>query len=364
VEVHALRVAFRIEPGSKEPAQIYRGNKVSNRINIGVIGLGRLGRVYASYLAHRVSSARLVAVADSHFDVAATLAHDLEIPRWYKSHTELLEDAQVDAVAVLTSTKSHKEVVIDAASAGKAIFCEKPIAMSVEDAEEMLAAIAKAGVFFQPAFQRRFDPGYVSAKSRVEDGTIGTPVVITSTSRDPFRPSLEFCDPRVSGGLIADMGIHDFDLARMFMGEVKSVYASGAALAYPEMKDIGDIDNAVINLTFRGGGLGAVQLSRNAVFGYDIRTEIWGTKGSLQIGYFRQTPLLVMTKEGISHDAVPYFMERFECAYLAQIQNFVDSVLNGREPAVSGSDAIEAIRVSLAATVSCREQRVVEIPAA
>jgi len=333
------------------------------RIKIGLIGLGRLGRVYGSYLAGRVANATLVAVAARHGDAAETFAAEFNIPRWYTSHTDLLADKSIDAVAVLTSTKSHKEVVIDAARAGKAIFCEKPIAMSVEDAQEMLAEVARAGVLFQPGFQRRFDPGYRAAKSRVEEGTIGTPVVLTSTSRDPFRPPLEFCDPSVSGGLIADMGIHDFDVARWYMGDVKSVFASGATLAYPEMKAIGDIDNAIINLTFQSGALGAVGLSRNAVFGYDIRTEIWGTKGSLQIGYLQQTPVLVMTKEGISHDAVPYFMERFEGAYTAQIQNFVDSVVKGSEPAVSGHDAVEAMRVSLAATASAREQRVVEVGA-
>ena len=331
------------------------------RLNIGLIGLGRLGRVYAINLANRVPNANLVAVADRHGDFAETFANDFGIPRWYKTHTDLLADKNVDAVVVLTSTKSHKEVVIDAARAGKAVFCEKPIAMSVEDAEEMLAVIARARVFFQPAFQRRFDPGYMAARTQIEQGTIGTPVVLTSTSRDPFRPSLEFCDPAVSGGLISDMGIHDFDVARMFMGDVKSVYATGAALAYPEMKAIGDIDNAIVNLTFQSGTLGAVHLSRNAVFGYDIRTEIWGTEGSLQIGYQQQTPLLILTKEGITHDAVPYFMERFEGAYLTQIQNFVDTLLRGGEPAVSGSDAVEAIRVSTAATISCREQRVVHL---
>ena len=331
------------------------------RLNIGLIGLGRLGRVYAINLANRVPNANLVAVADRHADFAETFANDFGIPRWYKTHTDLLADKNVDAVVVLTSTKSHKEVVIDAARAGKAVFCEKPIAMSVEDAEEMLAVIARARVFFQPAFQRRFDPGYMAAKVQIEQGTIGTPVVLTSTSRDPFRPSLEFCDPAVSGGLISDMGIHDFDVARMFMGDVRSVYATGAALAYPEMKAIGDIDNAIVNLTFQSGTLGAVHLSRNAVFGYDIRTEIWGTEGSLQIGYQQQTPLLILTKEGITHDAVPYFMERFEGAYLTQIQNFVDTLLRGGEPAVSGSDAVEAIRVSTAATISCREQRVVHL---
>ena len=331
------------------------------RLNIGLIGLGRLGRVYAINLANRVPNANLVAVADRHADFAETFANDFGIPRWYKTHTDLLADKNVDAVVVLTSTKSHKEVVIDAARAGKAVFCEKPIAMSVEDAEEMLAVIARARVFFQPAFQRRFDPGYMAARTQIEQGTIGTPVVLTSTSRDPFRPSLEFCDPAVSGGLISDMGIHDFDVARMFMGDVKSVYATGAALAYPEMKAIGDIDNAIVNLTFQSGTLGAVHLSRNAVFGYDIRTEIWGTEGSLQIGYQQQTPLLILTKEGITHDAVPYFVERFEGAYLTQIQNFVDTLLRGGEPAVSGSDAVEAIRVSTAATISCREQRVVHL---
>jgi scyllo-inositol 2-dehydrogenase (NAD+) len=334
---------------------------LSTRINVGVIGLGRMGRVYATYLANRVQNARLVAVADQHLDVAKSFSNDFNTPRWYRSHEELLADPEVQAVAVLSSTASHKDVVIDAAKAGKAIFCEKPIAMSVEDAEEMLAEVGKSGVLFQPGFQRRFDAGYIAAKAQIEQGTIGTPVVLTSTSRDPYRPPLEFCNPAVSGGLIADMGIHDFDLARMYMGEVKSVFATGGALAYPEMETIGDIDNAIINLTFENGGLGAVHLSRNAVFGYDIRTEIWGTKGSLQIGYFRQTPLLVMTKAGISHDVVPYFMERFEGAYLAQVESFIDAILNGREPAVSGSDAVEAIRLSLAATLSCREHRVVEM---
>lgn len=331
------------------------------KVNVGVLGLGRLGRHYASNLAHSVPRARLVAVADTHADVAEAFAREFDVPRWYRSHNDLLANKDIDAVAVVTSTSTHKQVVIDAANSGKAIFCEKPIAMSVEDAQEMLAAVQKAGVFFQPGFQRRFDSGYLAAKKQIDDGVVGSPVVFTSTSRDPFRPSLEFCNPSVSGGLIADMGIHDFDVARMYMGDVKSVYAIGATLAYPELKSIGDIDNAIINLVFQSGTLGVVHLSRNAMFGYDIRSEIWGTKGSLQIGYFRQTPILIMTKEGISHDAVPYFMERFGNAYLAQIQNFIDTVANDGEPVVSGDDAVEAIRTSNAATQSFREQRIVEI---
>jgi scyllo-inositol 2-dehydrogenase (NAD+) len=330
-------------------------------LNVGVIGLGRMGRVYAADLAQRVPHARLAAVADRRADVAQSFAAEFGVPRWYAGHQDLLADKTIDAVAVITSTSTHGEVVIDAASSGKAIFCEKPLAVSIEEARQILGVVERTGAFLQMGFQRRFDSGYRAAKRQVEAGTIGQPVVLLSTSRDPFRPPLDYCDPAVSGGLIADMGIHDFDVARMFMGDVKSVYATGGALAYPEMKPIGDIDNAVVNLVFETGALGAVHLSRNAVFGYDIRAEIWGTEGSLQIGYHRHTPILVMTKAGISHDVVPHFMERFENAYLAQIQDFVENVLAGRPPSITGADALAAMAVSLAATASFRENRPVEV---
>jgi inositol 2-dehydrogenase len=330
-------------------------------LNVGVIGLGRMGSLYARNLAQRVSHARLVAVADHKADVREQFAAELSGVKVYASHLDLIDDKDVEAVVVVTSTSTHKPVVMDAVAGGKAIFCEKPMALSLADAYEMQEAAEKARVFFQMAFQRRFDAGYMAAKKKIEDGVIGTPVVMISTSRDPFRPPLEFCDPQVSGGLIADMGVHDFDLGRMFMGEVATVSAVGGVLAYPEMKSVGDIDNALVNMVFQSGALGTVQLSRNAVFGYDIRTEIWGTKGSLQIGYFRHTPVLVMTQEGITHDVVPHFMQRFEGAYLTQIQDFVDRVRRAEAPSLTAADAIAAMRISLAATMSCREGRMVRV---
>lgn len=334
---------------------------MQQRLNVGVIGLGRLGRVYATDLAHRVPHARLAAVADKQADLAKAFAREHGVPKWYASHQELIADKEVQAVAVITPTSTHREVVIEAAKAGKAIFCEKPIALSLAEAGEMLEAVRRAGVFLQMGFQRRFDAGYLAAKQKLDEGVIGAPVLLISISRDPFRPPVEFCDPSVSGGLIADMGIHDFDVGRMFLGEVKRVSAIGGTLAYPELEPVGDIDNAIIQMVFDSGALGVVTLSRNAVFGYDIRAEIWGTKGSLQVGYFRQTPVLVMTREGITHDVVPHFMQRFERAYLAQIQDFVDNVLGGRPPRVSGEDAVAALRISLAATKSFRERRPVEV---
>jgi len=333
----------------------------AKRLNVGVVGVGRLGRVYAQDLAQRVPNARLAAVADLKPDLARQFAADFGVPKWYTGHLEMLEDPDVEAVAVISSTSTHRDVVVDAIRKGKPVFCEKPMAISLAQAEEVLGLVESQGAFLQMGFQRRFDAAYLGAKKKVDEGVIGTPVVLTSTSRDPFRPPLEFCDPKVSGGLIADMGIHDFDVARMFMGEVKTVHAIGGTLAYPEMKSVGDIDNAIIDMVFESGALGAVHLSRNAVFGYDIRAEVWGTKGSLQIGYHRQTPILVMTREGITHDVVPYFMERFEVAYLTQIQDFVNNVLAGRGPSISGADAVAAMRISLAATRSQREGRTVEV---
>lgn len=303
----------------------------------------------------------MAAVADRKPGAAEAFANEFGVAKWYPSHQDLLNDSAIDAVAVITSTSTHKEVVIDAARSGKAIFCEKPISLTLEDAQEMIRAAAAKGVFFQMAFQRRFDAGYLAARRKLEAGAIGDPVMFTSISRDPYPPPLEFCDPRVSGGLIADMGVHDFDVGRMYMGDVRRVHAIGGTLAYPEMKSVGDIDNAVVDLVFQSGALGVVQLSRNAAWGYDIRGELWGTKGSIQIGYYRQTPILMMTSEGITHDAVPYFMERFETAYLTQIQDFADHVRKGLPPSITAADAVAALRISLAANQSMREGRPVDL---
>jgi len=232
--------------------------KMKNKLNVGVIGLGRLGRVYASDLAHLVPDANLIAVADELGNLSETFAKENGVPKWYSNHHDLISDKEVDAVAIITPTSTHRNVIIEAAEHGKAIFCEKPISISLEESREIVNVTEKTGVFFQMGFQRRFDRGYVEAKRKIEEGIIGQPVVLKSTSRDPFAPPMEFCDPSKSGGLILDMGIHDFDVARMFMGEVSSVYSIGGALAYPEMKEVGDIDNAIVTLTFEDESLGVV----------------------------------------------------------------------------------------------------------
>jgi predicted dehydrogenase len=225
----------------------------------------------------------------------------------------------------------------------------------------MKAGVERSGAFLQMGFMRRFDPGYVAARARLNEGRIGRAVLFKSSSRDPAPPPLAYADPRNSGGLILDLGIHDFDLARFFMGEVGEVFAIGGTLAHPELATVGDIDNAVITLVFRGGGLGVVDLSRNSVYGYDVSTELLGDAGALRIGYLRQTPLDLMTRDTAAHDTVPGFLERFAVAYRAQLEDFARNVLGGRPAPVSIDDGIEALRIALAARQSLATGRPVEV---
>jgi scyllo-inositol 2-dehydrogenase (NAD+) len=225
----------------------------------------------------------------------------------------------------------------------------------------MKEAVAKSGVFFQLGFMRRFDAGYAAAKKKIEAGAIGKPCVFKSTSKDKERPSVDYLRPENSGGLFIDMGIHDFDLARWFIGEVASVYSTGGVLAYPEMEGIGDWDNAISNLRFHNGCIGMVSLSRNGVYGYGIYTEIVGTEGTIQIGYDRETPILVMKKDSIAHDTVPGFYERFENAYIVQLQDFVANLRHDRAPPITVDDGIAAQKIALAATESARTHQVVDV---
>ena len=331
-------------------------------ITFGLIGAGRMGQVFGHHLAFSVPGVKLVTVADLNAAQAAEVAERYGAESSDADYQELLERKDVEAVVIATPTNTHVEVVKAAAAAGKHIFCEKPLALTLAGCDEAIAATNAAGVKFQVWFMRRYDPAYSAAKDKIDAGVIGAPVMFKSIGRDPRRTSLEFARRANSGGLIADMAIHDFDLARWLMNsEVLRVHSEGDCLVFPELKEVGDIDNAVINLKFVNGAVGNVDVSRNAVYGYDIRTEVLGSKGSLQIGQLQQTPLLVMTTEGVTHDTVPYFMERFPEAYAGEIRDFVDCIQKDRMPSVSGHDARAATAIGMAATRSLDEGRPVPL---
>jgi inositol 2-dehydrogenase len=319
------------------------------KLNVGLIGLGRLGRVYARDLATRVVGVKLAALADINAKLAEDTAREFEVPRWYSDPLAMLDDSGISAAIIVSPTDTHTALAVAAMGRGLAVFCEKPPALSISETEKMKGAAEQTRAFLQMGFMRRFDAGYAAAKKRVDDGAIGTPIVFKSSSRDPYRPSLEYANPKSSGGMIVDMGIHDFDLARWYMGEVESVTAVGGTLAYPELNEVGDIDNAIVSLTFESGRIGVVDLSRSGIYGYDIFGEILGTTGTLRIGYLRETPLFVMTKNQVAHDTVPFFMERFRDAYTAQLQNFVDNLRHDRQPPITIDDAMGSLSIALAA---------------
>ena len=321
------------------------------RLNVGLIGLGRLGRVYARDLARRIPETRLFAVADTAGTLAADTASEFDVPHAYSDPLALIDNSDVDAVVIATPTHVHADNVLAAGDRRKPTFCEKPPALALDEVSAMKDAIERSGMFFQMGFMRRFDAGYAAAKKHVDAGRIGMPLVFKATSRDPFRPSLEYANPASSGGMLIDMGIHDFDLARWFMGDVRTVSAIGATIAYPELESVGDIDNAIVSLTFESGKLGAVDLTRSGIYGYDISTEILGLEGTIRIGYLRETPIMIMTKDGgVAHDTVPYFMERFRDAYTNQLQDFAKNVLQGAAPPITIDDGLEALRIGVAAT--------------
>jgi inositol 2-dehydrogenase len=304
----------------------------------------------------------LTAVADPDERTLTAVKEQYSIPESYLDYRQLLDNKEIDAVVISTPTNTHSRIVKDAAVRGKHIFSEKPLSQKISECDDAIQVVKNAGVKLQLGFMRRFDPPYAQAKKKILEGVIGNPVMFKGVSRDPKRTSLEFARRENSGGLIVDMGVHDFDLARWLMdSEVERVSSEGTCMAFPELKEVGDIDNVVVNLRFGNGAVGNIDMSRNAVYGYDIRTEILGTEGSIWIGYLQQTAMLILNRQGVTHDTVPYFMERFGLAYAEEIRAFVHHITDDTEPTVTGEDARAASAIGIAATLSMDEGRPVEV---
>jgi inositol 2-dehydrogenase len=332
-------------------------------LRVGCIGLGRMGSIFCGHLSRRVPEAELVAVADPVPGLAERTAAEHGVAHAFVNYRDLLSISNLEAVIIATPASTHAGVIEDAARAGRAIFCEKPLALSLEQCDRAIRAVEGAGVPFQIGHMRRFDAGYARARRLIDDGAIGEPVTFKAVGRDPMMPRLDYARPEVSGGLIVDMAIHDFDIGRWLMrSEVTRVFTEGGTLVFDELNSVGDFDNAVINLKFASGALGNVEVSRNALYGYDIRTEVLGSKGAVMIGRFRQTPVLLLTGQGAGHDVVPYITERFGDAYLAEVRYFVRMVQGLEEPGPSIYDGRAGTEIALAATRSYREGRPVTLP--
>ncbi len=325
-------------------------------MQIGVIGLGRMGSFYAQTLAHLGRNVQLAAVSDPDPRARENVASRLSVPRVLADYEAMFQGPRLDAVVIASPASAHADQVVAAARAGVAILCEKPLALTLEQTRAVLTIVQQASATLQVGFMRRFDTGYRQAKQLIDAGRIGRPTIFKAIGRDPTCPSIEYAHPARSGGLMADMAIHDFDLARWLMSsEVERVTAEGANLACEALASVGDIDNAVINLRFANGAIGNVEVSRNARYGYDVRTEVLGSEGAVSIGdpaVAAEGDARMLARPTLQPNGIPFFIRRFEAAYTAQIEDFIDCVEHGRQPAIGGVDALAAFEIASAATIS------------
>ena len=259
---------------------------MTQRVGIGVVGAGRMGSIHARLIARSVPGAHLVGIADLNLPAARRLAHELDGPPAFGSLDEMLAAPGLQAVLIATSSNRHVQAIAAPAAAGVDILCEKPVALTMEDTAAAIATVDAAGVRLQVGFMRRWDADYVRARARLASGALGRPMLFKSLQFDPEPPPPTFADPEISGGIMVDMGIHEFDLARWLMDdEVVEVHAFGSSVAHPELAIAGDVDSAVINLRFAGGTTGTVELARNTTYGEDVRTEVLATVGSVWVGH-------------------------------------------------------------------------------
>ena len=332
------------------------------KLGIGVVGVGEMGKCHAENLRRRVPEVRLIAIADASEDRARQVAAELEVERSYGSLEALLENKDVEAVLIATPDKFHAQAIEIAARAGKDILCEKPLALNLADAHAALAAVAKAGRRLQIGFMRRYDPAYAAAMKRIEAGEIGTPVIFKSVGRDKDQPPLAAYQSNLNGMVFYNNTIHDFDLARWLMrDEVVNVHAFTTTAIRPEIAKYGDVVAAVVNLQYQQGAIGNVESYVQAVYAYDVRTEIVGSKGSIFVGSLEQIPAVFLSARGGEQILADHFLTRFADAYLEEVRDFVQTILSDRAPRVSGEDGRRALAIAVAAENSQQQSKPVAV---
>lgn len=331
---------------------------MADKLNVGIIGAGRIGQIHAKNLSvnpiikiKRIADAYAKNMEEFEEAVGVKIESDVE---------EIFKDPEIDAVLICTPTDTHVDYIIKAAEAGKHIFCEKPVSLSDEESVRAYEAVKKAGVQFQIGVNRRYDRNFKYVKKLVDDGKLGKLELLRVDSRDPEAPGLDYV--KSSGGLFMDMMIHDFDMARFISGqEIVEVYVTADALVNPDIKDI-DVDTAIVNLKFADGSIGVILNSRRAVYGYDQRLEAFGSEGTAMVENDLDANVIYATKDGY-HTPNPqyFFLQRYTQAYIDELNDFADAVFNNRETSVTFHDAMMAQRCAIAAKESLDSGKPVKV---
>ena len=328
---------------------------MKSKINIGIIGAGRIGKVHAENITFRLPEAKIKIIADPDLETAKILAEKLQIGEVTSDYTKVVSDKEIDAVVICSPTDTHADYIMEAAENKKNIFCEKPIELTSEKIIKALSVVEKNNVKLMVGFNRRFDPNFMKIKEMVTEGKIGNPHILKITSRDPQPPNINYI--KISGGLFMDMAIHDFDMARYIVNsEVVEVFTKGEVLVDSRIGELGDIDTAVTVLKFENGALGVIDNSRKASYGYDQRVEIFGSKGMISVSNNKPDYHNYLDESG-EHSSLPlnFFMDRYTESYYTEIKMFIDSVINGTTLPVSGVDGLKAVEIALAAKQSLQD---------
>jgi len=330
-------------------------------MKIGLIGAGRIGKLHGELLASHIREAVIKTVAEIDIDNIKKWAKRLNIFNLTTDAADILNNPEIEAVLICSSTDTHAQLIIEAAKAGKHIFCEKPIDFNIEKIKQALNAVRDAGVKLQIGFNRRFDHNFKKVREFVESGKVGDVHIVKITSRDPAPPPIEYL--KVSGGIFLDMAIHDFDMARyLSLSEVEEVYTQGAVLIDPAIGRIGDVDTAITTLKFKNGAMGVIDNSRQAVYGYDQRVEVFGSKGYVEVENDFPNSAKLSTAEGVTRDKPQYFfLERYKMSYIEELKAFVDAVAKDKEPPVTGNDGLQPVLIGAAALRSLKERKPVKI---
>lgn len=329
------------------------------KIQLAVAGLGRIGKIHLDNLL-QIANVEVVAATDPDKG-SLQYAKDKGVPNTYNTFSEMLQSTTIDGVLICSPTDTHADYVALAAKSGKHIFCEKPLDLSLARVLEVLQIVKDADVKLMLGFNRRFDKEFRKVRELVKNEAVGLPHLVKITSRDPGAPPIPYI--KKSGGLFLDMTIHDFDMARYIVGkEVEEVYAKGAVLVDPDIGDAGDIDTAVVTLTYTDGTMAVIDNSREASYGYDQRIEVFGSKGMVQSDNNFHDSHKLYNKEGI-HAALPlhFFLERYQEAYKTEIADFIKGLENGTMMPVDGNDGLQSLKIGLAALKSLHEKRPVKI---
>lgn len=332
-------------------------------LKIGIIGAGRIGKVHLESISYHVKNATVTAMADPFMnEETEKLIRSYGVSKMTKDYKDILNDKDIDAVLVCSSTDTHAAISIEAINAGKHVFCEKPVDHSIEKIQAVADALKEhPDIKFQVGFNRRFDHNFAAIRKAYDDGKIGEAHILKITSRDPEPPNPAYI--KVSGGIFLDMTIHDFDMACFLTdSDVEELYVNSAVLVDPAIGEQGDVDTAIITMKMANGALAVIDNSRKAAYGYDQRAELFGSKGMVATSNDTVSSAVISNADGVTGEKpLFFFLERYMGSFSEEMRQFTEAVINDTEVPVGIHAGLQSVKIGLAARKSVEEHRPVKI---